>query len=586
MRFVLAIVLFVCALASAGLGIAQRTVLAGPDQLTVSADVRSTAPITVISGKTLSALDGTQQLTIGGSDEVNVAYGRTADVMAWVGDSSYNTVSFDSEERTLSGKTVDGSDDDAIPSAIGSDLWLDEKSGESSVSWPLKLSSDYSVIVTGAKDAAAPGEVGIRWPIDNSAPYSGLLILIGAGLMILGLLAFIWALVHARRRRGPRRKQPKLPRAPRPKAITARSARALPAGPSASRGRRRGFVVVPGLLAGALVLSGCSVVGDLTSSAGSASPSPSASGSAKAADTPPVAVTAPQLDRIVKRVSESVGKADAALDATLAEDRLTGPALQTRTASYTIRKADGNQAAEPAIPASKVQVDLPQQNAKWPRTVFAVVADPEQPTVAPIALMLMQETPRDQYKAEYVLPLEPKAEVPELAPADVGAARVKSDVKYLKLEPSKIVDAYAGILLQDTAAADYDLFDADGDGLRQALGAAYKQQRKSSLPASATIDFTHAQGAGETIVFGTNDSGAIVAADLNDIETVKPAESGAAINPDGRVKLLSGISQTTKGIQSTYDVQLLFYVPLATDTKAKIKLLGFSQVLSEAKELP
>lgn len=115
MRFVLAIVLFVCALASAGYGIAQRTVLAGPDQLTVKAEVRSDAPITVISGKTLSSVGGAQQLTVSGGDEVNLAYGRTADVMAWVGESSYNTVSFNAEKKTLAGKTVDGSDSDAIP---------------------------------------------------------------------------------------------------------------------------------------------------------------------------------------------------------------------------------------------------------------------------------------------------------------------------------------------------------------------------------------------------------------------------------------------------------------------------------------
>ncbi|TPW75455.1 hypothetical protein [Schumannella soli] len=590
MRFVLAIVLFVCALASAGYGIAQRTVLAGPDQLTVKAEVRSDAPITIISGKTLSSVGGAQQLTVGGSGEVNLAYGRTADVMAWVGDSSYNTVSYNAEKGALTGKTVDGSDSDAIPSAVGSDLWLDEKRGESSVAWPLKLSSDYSVIVTGAKDAAAPADVSIRWPLDNSAPYSGLLILIGIALLIAGLLAFIWALVHARRRRGPRRKQPKLPRAPRPKAITARSSRALPAGPSAPRGgRRRGFVVIPALLVGALALTGCTTLNGLTGAGGgsAASPSPSASASGAAA-TKPVAVLPAQLDKIVARVSTSVGRADAALDADLASDRLTGPALTTRTASYKIRKADANQTAEPSIPAASVEVDLPQQNASWPRTVFAVVVDPKQPTVAPMSLMLVQESARSQYKAEYVIPLEAKAKVPDLAPADLGASRVKPDVKYLKIEPSKLVDAYAGILLQDTAAPDYDFFDADGDALRTALGASYKAQRKASLPASATIDFTHAQGPGETIVFGTNDSGAIVTVDLNDIETVKPAEQGAAINPDGRVKLLSGISQTTKGIQSTYDVQLLFYVPLASDTdpQAKIKLLGFSQVLSDAKELP
>ena len=45
LRFVLAIVLFVVAFVSMGLGIAQRTFLAGPSKVTESAVVDSTAPV-------------------------------------------------------------------------------------------------------------------------------------------------------------------------------------------------------------------------------------------------------------------------------------------------------------------------------------------------------------------------------------------------------------------------------------------------------------------------------------------------------------------------------------------------------------
>ena len=59
LRFVLAIVLFVVAFLAMGLGIAQKTFLAGPSKVTESAVVDSTAPFTIIDGSTLNAHDGT-----------------------------------------------------------------------------------------------------------------------------------------------------------------------------------------------------------------------------------------------------------------------------------------------------------------------------------------------------------------------------------------------------------------------------------------------------------------------------------------------------------------------------------------------
>src|SRR5436189_170441 len=70
---------------------------------------------------------------------------------------------------------------------------------------------DISLIILSNGVDAAPADVSIEWPLDTSAPFSGPLIIAGILSMLLGLAAFLWALVHARQRRGPRRKQPRLP---------------------------------------------------------------------------------------------------------------------------------------------------------------------------------------------------------------------------------------------------------------------------------------------------------------------------------------------------------------------------------------
>ena len=65
MRFVIAIVLFVAAFFAIGFGIAQRTVLAGPDSFSTEVTT-GTAPITVVEGAALNALPGTQTVTVDG----------------------------------------------------------------------------------------------------------------------------------------------------------------------------------------------------------------------------------------------------------------------------------------------------------------------------------------------------------------------------------------------------------------------------------------------------------------------------------------------------------------------------------------
>ena len=575
-RFVLAIVLFLCALGATGLGIAQRTVLAGPDQLIATGDVTSSAPVTVIDGAVLNAHPGNQSLTIDGDSTVFAAYGRTVDVLGWVGDAKYNKVSIDKKTGDLVSK-VEGSESE-VPTPAGSDLWLDEKTGDSSVYWPLKLDKNMSIIVVNDGAAAAPGDLRVRWPLDNSAPYSSALIVGGLSLLVVGLLVFIWALVHARRRRGPRRKQPRLPRAPRPPRLTAKTMRALPAGPS--KGRRRTMIAIP-ILGGALILAGC------TTGTGAADPTPSSSAAAAAADLPPVAVTKNQLTEILARVSTTIADADAALDPALAATRLSGPALEVRQANYTLRAADGAIPAEPAIPTSDIRVVLPQQKEGWPRTVF-VVTKGEDEKVAPLALMLSQDDPRSQYRVAYSVSLQPGAAVPLLAPTALGAPRLDpaADANFA-LAPAQLAADYGNVLLVGEASPSWTLFDESNDVFLTSLQADKAARAADpAFAASAGIEFTNQPGDAATIVFGTNDAGAIVTTEIEDFETVKPKEAGAAINPTGQVKILSGKAQTTKGIVSEFTLQLLFYVPPVTDPDGKIVLLGSSQGIVWATEVP
>ncbi len=604
MRFVVAIVALVLAAAAIGLGVAQRTVFAGPASVSSSV-VTGDAPLTIIDAATLNANAGTQSIEIVAEGDIVLAYGRTADVMAWVGDAGYNQIGWDAEAQELTTEVVSGSESAVeVPSLVGADLWLREFTGADLLTRKINAPEGISVIIgvdptpvegtdvtteapvetpegeeadgtAVAEETSPPLDLSITWPLDNSAPASGPLIVGGIVLLLGGLGAFLWALVHARGSRGPRRSTPKLPKRPKPPQLKPEKGRGAKPTPElepakAGSGRRRAFVAAGALTAGALLLSGCTV---------GAQPTPGASETPGFATTP-VAVTPGQFANILVDVVGTVADADEAKDPALAAERLTGPALALRTANYTIRTADATVAPLAAIPSETVEVVLPEQTDTWPRRVFAVTRDTG---VQAVGIMFTQESPRENYKASYVVTLI--ASVPDVAPPELGAPALPPSNGFGLLAPEELAAAYGDVLINGDESEFADLFEAEGDSLREAIGSAYKDKRRAELPTSATIDFTNGPGEDPVVAFNTNDSGQIVSVILEDVETVRPVEAGAAVNPAGQVKALSGKAQSTRGIVATYGVQLLFYVPPAGATNQKIVVLGYAQGLVAAVEV-
>jgi hypothetical protein len=631
-RFVLAIVAFVVAAVMIGVGIAQRTVFAPADQVSASVTISGDAPFTVISGKVLNAHPGQQTLRIGDGSGDFVAYGRSADVLAWIGNERYANVSYNAGSNSLQSKVVESDSSQnltkgvtgstpgstATPSATpsptatadpgstassgsskseakkpgpnpqGSDLWLQEFHGKSAAVTKMNVPDTISVIIASDGTKPAPKSVNLVWPLDTATPWSGPLIVGGSFLLLVGLALYLWGLIALRRSRGPRRtsgpKMPKLPKSPKykpSKAIESRS--------KGRRSTRNAMVVaVPALLATTLVLSGCSA--DYWPSFAKSTPSSSSTSLATAVPnnpngTLPTAVTVPQLQRIVEKVSAVATASDKSLSATQIATRFAGPALELRSANYAIRAKDSTEAALPAIPPGPLALTLPQATDMWPRVVDTVVQNSADPKQAPIALVMVQANPRANYLVNYAMSLEPDAKVPDLAPATIGSSVVPPDSKLLLLPPDQVAAAYGDILLNGAKSKYYPLFEATGDTLRTAVGVDYKAKQKAAVPATASLEFTNAVGKGAPIAMATNDSGAIVAVNLNEFETLKVAQAGAQVSAGPAAGALAGLAgNSSTGIMSTYGYQLLFYVPPAGSTK-KITLLGFSQGLVAASEV-
>lgn len=607
MRFVLAIVSFVVAAVMIGFGVAQRTVLLQPDEVALSVETDGETSLTVIDGGTLNSFEGAQTLQVRGEGTVFAAYGRSADVDAWVGETEHTRIVMDAETGELVAEHVAGTpasppepedtaetvppegtadEPDAeiepVPNPHGSDLWIEDYVEERSLRLTVKVPENVSILIASDGTAPAPADVAVSWPIDNSTPFAIPLVVGGAIVLLLGLAALFWAILHMRNSRGPRRKPQKMPKLPRQPRERKPGRKAIEQKATGRRAIGRGMIAVPVVLVGTLLLAGCTVDNKPMPKS---SPSPSASSDPNAPQVIPPAATAQQIERVIARVAESAAAADEAQDPALLDARFDGPARDLRAADYAVRAADSAIAASaPAIPQGPVRLMLPQQTEEWPRTVFAIAQDATDATVPPVAMFLIQTDPRSNYKVHYAVTLEPSAELPDVAPASVGAARLAGDSGVLKTPPGTLALAYADILAKDIESQVYLDFEAEGDSLREAVGLAARQALASSLPTTAAMTFSQAPGTGQTIALSTNDSGALVAVDIVETTTVAPTEEGAAVNPTGAVKALSGVSVSTKGVIATYSDQLLFYVP-AAGSNEKIVLLGWSQGLISAKEV-
>ena len=591
MRFILAIGVFIVAAVLLGTGIIQKAFFGGPEFVSVSAELNTSSTYAVISGKSLRAYDGIPNVIVSGAKTNFVGYGRTEDVMAWIGQDRYDVISLTNENSELSiknGQLQAQTDVAAVPEDLqeqtivnpaGSDLWLGEDFGERSALLPANASSSMSAIIASDGVEAAPGDITLQWPLPSRIPYANAFILVGGVLALVGLLLYLWALRHLRNQNGPRRgggaPKPKSISMPKPKSLTS----AAPKGRRAL-GRGSSFIALGVIGSLTLGLAGCTPLRPTTEEP---TPTPTSTDIATL-EGPAPAVTELQLDRILAKVSATITQADTELNSDLAGTRLIGPALEMRNANYAIRRADGAQPALPALAPGPVTFLMPQATDSWPRIVFTVVQDETDPTIPTTGMVLVQNSPRENYHVEYIVTLEPNASVPTVASPEVGSALVKSDSKLLLIAPDQLAEAYGSVLISGTESPYYGLFDFETDTLVTQVGKDYKDQKRSSVSERASLDFTQTPGSGEPLALATLDSGAIVTVSLNEIETVKPTQAGASVSPEGQAKILSGITSSTTGVESVYGIELAFYVPPLGSTE-KIRLLGYTQGLISARGL-
>ena len=585
-RFIAAIVVFAVALVFLGTGIAFK-VFSGPRSVSEVVTLPGSAQYAVVDSSVLGVRPGVQNVVLSGGKTNVVGYGRTIDVLSWIGESPYLNVTRGStgtiSPRLITPDVAEGAVAPTIVNPAGSDMWLEQSSGDAAATLSMNLPPDMSVILSSDGVEPVSPNVAFVWPL---APPTFLwmlddqLLFLGGGITLVGIALYLWAISHYRAKQGPRRKTPKPPKPRRiarspHRGISSERTRGRRAGP-----RRSALIAVP--LTAALALGLASCASPFPNGGGPPTPTPtSTSANQGGVDLPPVSVTETQMRVIMGQLSEVAASADANLDVNLAATRFAGPALEARRANYSIRAGDPALAALPAIPNSTPSLFLPEATNTWPRSLFAVYQPAatsakggEDDTTPTIALILQQTSPRDNYKVIYQTNLQANETVPEVAAENVGTVAVPADSKLLLLPPDRVAAAYADVLALGEQSSFFDLFQSSGDSLRAALQAERAQQNAENV----VITYANRAGTGPVVALATVTAGALVSVSVDEIARFDP-QGGRSLKLTGALKALAGTELAPKPINATYQFELLFFVPAIGSTE-KISLIGYSENLT------
>lgn len=583
MRLVSAILILLASIVSLSTGIALRTVWAGPDSIVKSVTIDHTAPAVLISGETLTAYPGRQTITAmddSGDPEagVVVVYGRSADVISWVTPARFSAVRHNAETGELYAVPRLGAES-VLPDPLGSDLWLEQYRENDAVRTSLTADETITVAVFADGDRPAPGQIQISWPLDNVSPVAGVLVALGLILMAVGFVALGLAVTDIRRRRKPRRKSTLPPKRRAPRRGPYGSRRSV-SGSARSRRLSRSVLAIP--LLGITLVAGCQapvpVEGDQPTTEAPDVPE------APSQPVPYPAVTEAQFERIMERVANQVALSDQTLDGELLEQRLVDPVLRHRVSQYELRRWDEGLGQLVGIPAAPIRLLVPQQTREWPRTVMAVIQEGPELNAPTIAVVLRQESPRDNYYLSYATLLAPEVILPPMPPVTVGTPRLARDSKLVSLSPEETVSLYGDVLRRGSNSRGWLDFDTLTDDLYALVGPDGQNLRRESLGSDLELETTILPTDYPIVALSTADNGALVFGTLEETETVRPLEDGATINATPSVRALTGEPSSTEGFIARYEMQIVWYVPpIGSEERARV--VGYGYLLVDAKEV-
>jgi hypothetical protein len=581
LRFKTAVALVLLGLLTLLAGIGQKTFWAPAETVTATASAGEAAPLTVIDQKLRTLEGGTVSIKVKGEGSFLLAAGRPDDVDAWVGKTAHNTVTgISDDKKSLQVKHTDG--EASAPSPAGSDLWVstENASGELDYTWSAPADGDWSLLLAADGKKPAPSSVSMTFPNDTSMPWAVPLMVLGGLLVLAGGALLVLKPKGGASRDGGSSDAGSSSSGSGGKASDklgspfARRARAKAAAKAGERSSSARLSVVVAATTAAVLAGGAAAAQASTPSAPastSAAPTTSASAAPEAGGTP--VVLDAQFRRILEQVASATDAGDAAKDAKKLAARVAGTELEVRTQNYKIRSRVASYDARMPVRSTKLLTTVVTDKREWPRSILAVTQG--EGNVVPQLLTLVQKSPRENYKLVGTSPLQPGTTFPAIVRGGTEslAAGDKSGLLYSGQEAlagladrltksnstfkSKLVEGESSPYIADTLSYQADIVKDGVDG---------------------KFAFTHKVVPENTVVFRTEDGGALVLGRLTFNFDGTPKAEGDKLSIGNDAAVLAGGKETTTGMVLKFAESVAVYVPPA-DSKDPMKLVAATRGL-------
>lgn len=339
---------------------------------------------------------------------------------------------------------------------------------------------------------------------------------------------------------------------------------------------RRGLLLGAGGLLATGVLAAC----------GSEPAPPEAPPTGKQLAEPTPVQTTDQITAIVPEVSAAVAAADKALDAKKLAPRVSGSAVEFRTAAYSMIKKAEEWKEELRVPGESLMVALTSVSAEFPRVAIALVEDSVKDGV-PYFVALQQADAKSGYTAWgwAQQAVDPSIELPMVPDAAVGSEQVGVDDEGLVMTPAKALELYAAVLSNGSEK------DPEGqlaaNPFQTATHERIQTERKElnagvEKDEAATVHEKFAVDSEEFVGLRTEDGGALVMGTLTSSRKVA-IKDGATMRyaEDNKYTKVIGSKEFTSEYVRTYGTHVALYIPSA-DAGGKVQPIGATQTALSA----
>ena len=306
---------------------------------------------------------------------------------------------------------------------------------------------------------------------------------------------------------------------------------------------------------------------------------------APAGDPTPVQ-TVEQFATIVPEINAAVVAADEARDAAQLAPRVSGSAVEFRTAAYAMIAKAEEWAEDLKVPGTELIVPMTSVTAEFPRVAIALVQDSVAEDGVPYFMALQQADAKSSYSSWGWAQQAVGIEMPVVANEQIGAEQVTAETEGLVMTPAEALALYATVLTEGDAGDPDDLIAPNPfqtgtheriQTERSELNAGVEWDEAATVREAYTVKDTELAG------LRTDDGGAIVMGTLMSTRKVS-IKDGATMRyaEDNKYTKVIGKKEFTTEYIREYGTHVALYIP-SQDAGGQVQPIGATQTALNAR---